>query len=189
VTKAVLEDLPRNLRRRLTARAVLRPMLTTAFLVGLYYKLPMDRPFSSVVGVQLAVGLLLVVALIVVQVRSIARSPYPRIRAIETLGTSLPLFLLIFAAAYFKMERAQSASFTQTMGRTDALYFTVTVFSSVGFGDISPRTETARIVTMIQMMGDLVAFGVVARIIVSAVRSGSERKSREARTDQPPSTP
>ena len=163
------------------ARAVLRPMATATVLVVLYYKLPMDKPFSSAVGVALVIGLLLVVALVVVQVRSIARSPYPRIRAIETIGISLPLFLLVFATAYFNIERGQSASFTQAMSRTDALYFTITVFSSVGFGDISPRTGSARILTMIQMMGDLVAFGVVARVIVSAVNSGSERRSRESR--------
>ena len=27
-------------------------------------------------------------------------SPFPRLRAVETLATSLPLFLLLFASAY-----------------------------------------------------------------------------------------
>jgi hypothetical protein len=34
------------------------------------------------------------------------------------------------------MERASAASFTEPLTRTDALYFSVTVFSTVGFGDI-----------------------------------------------------
>jgi hypothetical protein len=164
-------------------------MLGAALLVAVYYRLPMDRPFSSVVGIEFAVGLLLVVALIAVQARSIAHSPYPRVRAIEALGTSLPLFLLVFAAAYFKIERGQAGSFTQPMSRTDALYFTVTVFSSVGFGDISPKSDAARILTTIQMLGNLLAFGVVARVIVSAVQAGLRWDVRDARTDQPPSIP
>ena len=52
----------------------------------------------------------------------------------------VPLFLLLFASTYFLMERASAASFTQPLTRTDALYFTVTVFSTVGFGDISPKS-------------------------------------------------
>jgi hypothetical protein len=38
--------------------------------------------------------------------------------------------------------------------RTDALYFTVTVFSTVGFGDITAKTETARLVVTGQSCPD-----------------------------------
>ena len=54
------------------------------------------------------------------------------------------------------MERASAASFTEPLTRTDALYFTVTVFSTVGFGDISPKSEAARVVLIVQMLADLV---------------------------------
>ena len=36
---------------------------------------------------------------------------------------------------------------------------TVTVFSTVGFGDISPKSEAARVVLMGQMLGDLAVLG------------------------------
>ena len=55
------------------------------------------------------------------------------------------------------MERASAASFTQPLTRTDALYFTVTVFSTVGFGDITAKSEAARIVLIVQMLADLAA--------------------------------
>jgi hypothetical protein len=41
----------------------------------------------------------------------------------------------------------------EPLSRTDALYYTITVFSTVGFGDITPRADLARIVTMVQMGG------------------------------------
>jgi len=38
------------------------------------------------------------------------------------------------------------ANFGGHLSHTDGLYFTVTVFSTVGFGDITAKTETARLV-------------------------------------------
>ena len=93
-----------------------------------------------------------------VEVRAIVGSRYSGLRAAEALGLILPLFLVLFASAYFAMERASAASFTEPMTRTDALYFTVTVFSTVGFGDIT-KSETARVVLIVQMLADLAFLG------------------------------
>ena len=66
------------------------------------------------------------------------------------------------------MERASAASFTQPLTRTDALYFAVTVFSRVGFGDITPKSEAARVVLIVQMLGDLALLGAGARVLLGA---------------------
>jgi hypothetical protein len=73
------------------------------------------------------------------------------------------------------MERASGASFSEPMTRTDALYFTVTVFSTVGFGDIVPKSEAARVVLIFQMLGDIAILGAGVRILLSAVRRGRQR--------------
>ena len=86
------------------------------------------------------------------------------------LATSLPLFLAIFATAYFLLGRSQPANFSQPLSRLDSAYFTVTVFATVGFGDIVPVSEVARIVTMVQMFGDLLIVGLVARVLFGAVQ-------------------
>jgi voltage-gated potassium channel len=75
------------------------------------------------------------------------------------------------------LERTSAANFSQPLTRTDALYFTVTVFSTVDFGDIVPRSEEARIVLMIQMLGDLALLGAGARILLEAVRRGRQRRT------------
>ncbi len=164
-------------RRRVILHSIVRALLTTTALVVLYYLLPLDRPLSTSTGVRLAVGLLVFTTVVSIQVWQIAHSPYPRLRAVESVAASLPLFLLLFATTYFLLAREQVAAFTEPLTRTDALYFTITVFTTVGFGDIAPRTETARIITMIQMLGDLVTIGVVARIFVSAITAGLQRRS------------
>jgi len=49
------------------------------------------------------------------------------------------------------------------------------VFATVGFGDISPVSEVARVLTTLQMVGDLVLIGLVLRIFVVAVNHGRRR--------------
>ena len=110
-------------------------------------------------------------------VRIIAGSRYPGVRAAEALALVLPFFLVLFASTYFLMERASAASFTQPLTRTDALYFTVTVFSTVGFGDITAKSETARVVLIIQMLADLAFLGAGVRVLLGAVSRGRERRS------------
>ena len=52
---------------------------------------------------------------------------------------------------------------------TDGLYFAVTVFSTVGFGDITAKTEAARLVVTGQMIADLVILGLAVKIILGAL--------------------
>jgi voltage-gated potassium channel len=171
------QDLPPAKRRRLIAGAVLRTVLIAAALVVLYYVLPLDRPWDSDTAVRLLIGLLVVAAVVTWGVKIIAGSRYPGVRAAEALALVLPFFLLLFASTYFVLERNSAASFTQPLTRTDALYFTVTVFTTVGFGDITAKSETARVVLIVQMLGDLVLLGAGARVLLGAVQRGRERRS------------
>lgn len=169
------EDQPAPVRRRLVLRAVLRPLLLIIGLLLLYYLLPLvDRARVSTV-VSLLLGLLVVTVLLAWQISKIKTARYPRLRAIEALSLSAPLFLLVFATVYFVTSQTSPHAFNRELSRTSALYFTVTIFSSVGFGDIVPATDLTRVMVMIQMIGDLVLVGIVARVIVGAVQSGLRR--------------
>ena len=126
---------------------------------------------------RLLIGLVLVAGVVAWGVRIIAGSRYPGMRAAEALALVLPFFLLLFASTYFVLERNSAASFTQPLTRTDALYFTVTVFSTVGFGDITAKSETARVVLIVQMLADLAALGAGARVILGAVQRGGQQSS------------
>lgn len=114
--------------------------------------------------------------LLVCRVTQVTRSPFPRVRAVEALGTTVPLFLLLFAASYVAMSANDPASFTEPVDRVDAAYFAVTVFATVGFGDITAVTQPARVVTTLQMVTGLVLVGLIARVILAAVQEGRSRK-------------
>ena len=99
------------------------------------------------------------------QVRAIIRHRHSAVRAIEALAITVPLFLLLFAATYFLMAQADADNFNvHSLTRTDSLYFTITVFATVGFGDISATSQAARIAVMVQMILDLLVLGLLVKV-------------------------
>ncbi len=157
-------------------RALLRALASTIVLVTLYYLLPLDRSSTWAAVTILVIGLVLFTGLVAFQVRAIVGSPFPGLRAVEALATSVPLFLLLFAAAYVVLATISASNFSEPLSRTDALYFTVTVFATVGFGDITAKTEAARLVVTGQMISDLIIIGLGVRVIVGAVQRGRQRR-------------
>lgn len=169
-------DAPRQARRRVLVLAVARPVLTIAGLLLAYYLLPVDRPLTKWTFAGLAVGLCLVVVVLVWQVRVILRSPFPTLQGLEALAISIPLFLLVYANVYYLMAFNAAGSFSSPLTRTDALYFAVTVFATVGFGDITPVSQTARVLVTGQMVGNLLLLGVAIRVVVSVVEHSRQRR-------------
>ncbi|GGQ80235.1 potassium channel family protein [Kitasatospora griseola] len=169
---------PRNrLSPGAVTRIVLRVVGSVAALVALYYALPLDRSSLAPTVTMLITGLVAFVVLVVFQVRRIVRSPFPVACAVEALAISVPFFLLLFAGTYVALAGMSPANFGGHLSHTDGLYFTVTVFSTVGFGDITAKSETARLVVTAQMITDLVILGLGIKIIVSAVRRGQQQKA------------
>ncbi|MFB7589964.1 potassium channel family protein [Streptomyces sp. NPDC056169] len=158
--------------RRSAVLTAVRALLTVAAVLAAYYLLPLDSAFTAGTVVVLVVGVLLVGVLLAWQVHTILRSARPGLRAVAAVAAALPFFVVLFAATYFLLERSTPESFSEAMSRTDALYFTMTVFSTVGFGDITPRTELARLLTTGQMTANFLLIGVAARFLLRAVEEG-----------------
>jgi len=144
---------------------------TIAGLLALYYLLPLDHEATWAAITTLAIGLVALVGLVIFHVRAILASPHPSIRGVEALASSISWFLVLFASTYFVIERLSPGNFSEHLTRSDSLYFTVTVFSTVGFGDITPKTELARLLVTGQIIADVVVIGIAIKIIVGAVRS------------------
>ncbi|MEU1851434.1 potassium channel family protein [Streptomyces sp. NPDC019990] len=176
-------------RRRRLGRAqfaaLVRAVLIAVGLVTVYYVLPLDGRSTARTSALLGGGLLLVLVVFWWEVRAIVSSPYPRLKAVEALATTLTLFLLLFAGTYFLVEHSTPGSFSEPMTRTDSLYFTLTTFATVGYGDIVARSQTGRVLTMLQMLGGLLLVGVAARILAGAVKAGLLKQGREPPEDLP----
>jgi hypothetical protein len=174
-----MKPLTARRRRWLIARGLLRALVTAVVMVALYYVLPLDRRSDAAVFVVLVVGVALLAGMIAWQARAIVRSDYPGIRAVQALASTTPLFLLLFASAYFVLSLDDAAMFTEPLTRSDSLYFTVTIFSTVGFGDISAKAETTRLVVTTQMLLDLVVLGLGIQVILGAVKQGKANADTE----------
>jgi hypothetical protein len=92
----------------------------------------------------------------------------------------VPLLVVVFAATYCVVDTDQPGAFSEPLSRTDGLYFTVTVFATVGFGDITPVTELARILVSIQMITGLLTVGVIAKVVLGAVRVAETRQTQRS---------
>ncbi|HKF33447.1 MAG TPA: potassium channel family protein [Jatrophihabitantaceae bacterium] len=179
-SRSLFEELMPDVRRRTIVFAVVRSLAVVTLIVAAYFTLPFNRPRGAGPIAGIVVGLILVATILTLQIRATMRSPYPGMRAFEALASSGPLFLVLFASAHYLIEHHARHSYSQTMTRLDALYFTFTVFTTVGFGDIAPVSELARTVTMLQMVADVLVIFVVARVLFGAVKVGIERRSRSA---------
>jgi hypothetical protein len=172
--------------RRARLRASLRTVGSVLLLIGLYLGSPLDRPTPTTL-VLLGIGLVLLVLLLGWQVRSVVRSPYPVLRAIEAFVTATMLFVILFSGGYAALSAATTGAFTEPIGRVDALYFTMTVLATVGFGDIAPVTGPARLVVTVQMVCGFAFAALVGREFLAAVRRAQDGAQRAGgRDDDPP---
>jgi len=154
-----------------------RTLARVAALFAIYYLLPLDHSARATTIIELAVGIAALVLVVAWQIRLISGSHHPNIRAAEALAFTATLYLLLFATAYFLMDRAFASMFTQAITRTDALYFATTIFTTVGFGDITAKSEAARLLVTAQMLLDLVFLGVVVKLILNAVKLNQDRRT------------
>ena len=159
----------RRVRRRVM-RSIARTFVVTGAMVAFYVTAPLDQRPAGAIAVRLVVELIALVLVLVWQIRSVGRSPHPVLRGVEALVVSVPLLVLTFAATYIVVDHNSPGSFTEALSRLDAAYFAVTVLATVGFGDIAPVTEVARSLVMSQMLVDLAFVGLVAKVLVGAVR-------------------
>src|SRR6202000_3234165 len=117
-----------------------------------YFVLPLKGTHNVSDAALLGICLVVFVLVSAKQVHGVLHSPYPVIRAIQSLALLIPVFIVTFAGYYYVSEQHNPQSFSSMLSRTDSLYFTVTVLSTVGFGDIVARSEAARIAVTVQMI-------------------------------------
>ncbi|MFF9643754.1 potassium channel family protein [Kitasatospora aureofaciens] len=98
-------------------------------------------------------------------------------RPVTWLAFLIFVAMTIFSASYYAMGR-HKADFAGLETRLDALYFTVVTMSTVGYGDITPVSQTARLVVVLQIGYNFVFLAAAAGTASRAVRSGIERRVR-----------
>jgi voltage-gated potassium channel len=181
------QDLDVRQRRRLVARSALKIVVSTLALFAVYATIPVAGETGTRAVLELVVGLLLFAAILAWQVRRITTAEHPELRAAEALVAAVVVGIIVFAFTYLSLWRANHASFTEPLNHVGAIYFTVTVISTAGFGDIAAKTDAARVLVTFQILLDLALAVAIARAFVFAARIGLRRQHDQPRAhpDEP----
>jgi voltage-gated potassium channel len=110
------------------------------------------------------------------QLKKVYHAKFPTLRAVEALVLVAAMFLAIFTVLYVLISLRDPDAFTEPLTSFSGYYFSLTVLSTVGFGDISPVATGARAVTMVQMALDLVFIAVVIRVVGSTARKALDAR-------------
>lgn len=152
----------------------------TVLLLLIYATAPISvNPHESII-VRMTLALFLFVAVVAWELRRIVSNDFPQLRAMSALAVILPLFLVTFAWIYLTASVSDPGLFSVPLTRTSAFYFTVTVFSTVGFGDITPKTSLAQTIVTVQMLLNLALIAGVIRAIFGAASVGEARKQGQS---------
>ncbi len=112
------------------------------------------------------------------QVRRISRSRLPELDAVQTVVIAVALFLFTYASCYLTVSRLRPDSFSQPLDRVGSLYFTVTTFGTVGYGDIAAKSHLARLLVSSQILLDVVFVAVILRLIFGVSRQALARRDQ-----------
>ena len=169
------EELPRRVKRRRALVIIGRSLLVAAAVSAGYFVLPLTS-LAADTALELLIGLVVISGLLAWQTLGILRSPLPAVQAVATIAITVPMFLVLFATTYFLMDEGDSGGFSERLTKLDALYFSISTFTTVGFGDITATSQVARAVVTTQMVLGMVLLGLIVRVIVGAVQVARSRR-------------
>ena len=174
--KKLLELTKSELRREIFRSTI---FIVAFFVVSLaiFFILPYDGLSNNRQAVlRLVLGLSLLLVVIVVLIRRILSAPLPQLKTLEALVVLLVKFICLFAGTYLLISHLDAGAFTEPLTHISALYFTIVTFGTVGFGDITPHSDLARLLVSAQIIIDFVFIAAIIRALV-AVAQASLQKS------------
>ena len=176
----VIPSLDRRATTRAVVRVVVRSLVGVVVVLVAYYNIPLAVDSEASTILRFAAVILAIVAIVAWQVHAIVEADTPLLRAVQALAVTVTLAVASFAFVYVVYSNNDPASFNEPLTRTDALYFTVTTVATVGYGDIHPSSQSARIVVTLQMVFNVAVIGVTVRLLAEAARRGRFNRQEPA---------
>jgi voltage-gated potassium channel len=165
-----LHEVSQPLKRRAIVRSIVRGGTSVSLLLLAYGFLPLYAATNDELVVRIIVAGIVIGGLLLWEIRVINRSEFPQLRAADALITGVTLLVVVFASVYLSLSKANVASFSEPLTRTSSMYFTMTTLSTIGFGDIVAKSDSARISVMIQMIFNVAFIGLAVKWITFTAR-------------------
>ena len=158
---------PEAQHRRL--RGLLRVLALAAVLIGVYAVIPLQTDrwwLGLVIGVVALAG---IAPFAVRRAVAVGTSEQPMLDAIEAITMVVAMLVFGFSSVFLAINRGEG-QFVGLVTKIDAMYFTITTMSTVGFGDIHASGQAARAAVSIQIVFDLSLLAMSVRLLVRSVR-------------------
>ncbi|MEV6000485.1 potassium channel family protein [Streptomyces griseomycini] len=155
-------------------------------MVTAYFLLPLDRlgPRRPVLSwVLLGLALALIALLLLRQVVHVLLDR-PDVRPGLVVPLLMCLSVLVFATAYQALAQ-RPGELDGLTTRLDALYFTMVTLATIGYGDITPHGQAARLVTVLQILYTFVFLTAAATALTNHLRNALRRRESARRHDAP----
>jgi voltage-gated potassium channel len=154
-----------------TSGSWVQALLVLAAVTMVYGLVPWRRvslQSGLVVGITFVLGLLGAGALVISQAVSYRRAADAGNARLRSLLMAVYVAVLFFATAFYLLQRADPGQFTGLVTRLDSFYFTLTVLSTVGFGDVHATGQAARAMVCAQMLFNLLVVSLAVRLARAA---------------------
>jgi hypothetical protein len=140
-------------------------------------------------GAVLALGAIAVIApLTVRRVRAVVTSDQPVLEAIQAVVLLLTVLVFGFAGVFVALD-GRGDQFVGLDTKIDAVYFTVTTLSTVGYGDVHAVGQAGRVAVTLQIVFNLTFLAVAVRVLVGAAQHRVAERSAAGAVDPPADGP
>lgn len=148
-------------------------LLGGTLVVVVYFVLPVQQE-SAVHATALRVlatvlGVVAMGALVTRELRRQVQSGYDR--RLDGLLLAVIVVVVGFSLIYFLVNRNDPAQVSGLHTRIDALYFTMSTMTTVGYGDVHAEGQAARALVVVQLVFNLVFVTTAAALVSSRIRS------------------
>jgi hypothetical protein len=146
-----------------------------AIALIVYFVIPFDGELGEVLAILVVLGsMAALVPLAVRRAGQVLTSDQPVLVAAQSLFTMVTLLIVSFSSLYYVLGVHRPSQIDGIATKIDALYFTVTVLSTVGFGDITATGQGARALVTAHMIVNIVFLAIAVRLLSWALKQRQE---------------
>ena len=160
-----------------------RPAFFAAWLVvslAPWLSLPLaseDTGFGVREAAATAVAVLIAISLLVAVAGSHSdQGTFDRLLIVSSFVAGITAVPAAFAGAFYRLSAAHPSAFSEPLSKLDSLYLAVITFTTTGFRDVAPRSESARVLVTLELVSALL----VAAIAITMLARRISRRSAPA---------
>ena len=150
-------------------------------ILGLYFAVPVSATPHRENAVRIVVSVLVLGCLAVGMIRQLRMHLDDSSRKLDGLVIGIVLVVVVFAYAFYVLDKQSPGQLAGMQTRLDSLYFAMTTMTTIGTGDVHAAGQTARALVLVQMVFNVLFVATAATLLTTRIRVAAETRSQERR--------